>query len=113
MLRRMSPELAHRVISLRPGIWSLSGHSRRCPELPLANPVANDRIRILTVVGVDPPARLEIILPAVQPFGECRSSGLGRPHAPTATRVGPMRPRSRAAAAALSRPPLAPPPDGP
>ena len=26
MLQRMSPKVAHRVISLRRGIWSLSGH---------------------------------------------------------------------------------------
>jgi len=34
--------LAHRVISLRSGTWSLWGHSGLCADLPLAHPVAND-----------------------------------------------------------------------
>src|SRR6266436_9842372 len=67
----------------------------------------------LVAVGSDSSARLEIILPAVLPLGERRSSGLGRPHAPAAIRAGPTRLSSRAGAAALSRPLLAPPPDGP
>jgi hypothetical protein len=34
--------MAHRVISLGCGPWSLWEHSGSCPDLPLANPVAND-----------------------------------------------------------------------
>src|SRR5260370_9014076 len=41
-------------------------------------------------MGTDSSARLEIILPAVLPVGECRSSGLGRPRTPTARRAGPV-----------------------
>jgi hypothetical protein len=38
----------------------------------------------------DSSARFEIILPAVLPVGKCRSSGLGRPRTPTATRAAPV-----------------------
>src|ERR1700704_4108158 len=53
--------------------WGL--HPLESAAFPRRTPKAD----IWPLPGSDSSARLEIILPAVLPVGECRSSGLGRP----------------------------------